>query len=392
MPNDILKRLDIIKNAVAMEEDDLIAMQVQKLEKLSLDEQVQHILALIRAQQFQDVIQLIEQYKHDSSGLTVYEDPQIQGLKLELKLLENRLNELTDTQADLEREINEFNSEYFRRLGGLIEEILKRRADLCSDETEKQQAKQDYEEFERGYQQQLEDAPQTLTPEQLQELKTAYRKASRLCHPDKLADEFKAQGEAFFKELHDAYRRQDLKRVTEILTALETGGSLNAASDSLNNKEALQTKIAALREKIGIFEFNIENLQADDAYQLILSIDDMDGYFSKLELELKAEIKALHSSIIQKQLSAAEEGFPSAQYNLGIAYKDGLGVEKNDEQSVQWWRKAAEQGHASAQYALGWSYENGKGIEKDISQALNWYRLAAENGNASGARAIDRLK
>ncbi len=45
MPNDILKRLDIIKNAVAMEEDDLIEMQVQKLEKLPLDEQVQHILA-----------------------------------------------------------------------------------------------------------------------------------------------------------------------------------------------------------------------------------------------------------------------------------------------------------------------------------------------------------
>jgi cell division protein FtsB len=41
----------------------------------------------------------------------VFQDPQIQGLKLELKVLENRLNELTDTQADLERQINEFNSD-----------------------------------------------------------------------------------------------------------------------------------------------------------------------------------------------------------------------------------------------------------------------------------------
>ena len=293
MPNDILKRLDIIKNAVAMEEDDLIAMQVQKLEKLPLDEQVQHILALIRVQQFQDVIQLIEQYKHDSSGLTVYEDPQIQGLKLELKVLENRLIELTDTQADLEREINEFNGEYFRRLGGLIEEILKRRADLCSDETEKQQAKQDYEEFERGYQQQLEDTPQTLTPEELQELKTAYRKASRLCHPDKLAEEFKVQGEAFFKELNDAYQRQDLKRVIEILTALETGGSLGTAAESIHNKEALQAKIAALRERIATLEIGIKRLQEDEIYQRILSIDDRESYFSKLTQELEAELTAL---------------------------------------------------------------------------------------------------
>jgi hypothetical protein len=111
MHNDILKRLDIIKNAVAMEEEDLIVMQVAKLQVLPLDEQAQHILALIQAQQFQDVIQLIEQYKHDNSGVMVFQDPQIQGLKLELKLLENRLNELTDTQADLERQINEFNSD-----------------------------------------------------------------------------------------------------------------------------------------------------------------------------------------------------------------------------------------------------------------------------------------
>ena len=296
MPNDILKRLDIIKNAVAMEEDDLIAMQVQKLEKLPLDEQVQHIVALIRAQQFQDVIQLIEQYKHDSTGLTVYEDPQIQGLKLELKVLENRLNELTDTQADLEREINEFNGEYFRRLGGLIEEILKRRAELCRDETEKEQAEHDYEEFERGYQQQLDDAPQTLTPEQLQELKIAYRKASRLCHPDKLADEFKAQGEAFFKELADAYRRQDLKRVTEILTALETGGSLGMAAESIHNKEALQAKIAALRERIAILEIEVQRLQDDEIYQKILSIEDRQSYFSELAHELEVELAALKNS------------------------------------------------------------------------------------------------
>ncbi|MDO9215577.1 MAG: hypothetical protein Q7U23_17295, partial [Methylococcales bacterium] len=60
MHNDILKRLDIIKNAVAMEDEELITMQVVKLQVLLLDAQVARILALIQAQQFQDVIQLIE--------------------------------------------------------------------------------------------------------------------------------------------------------------------------------------------------------------------------------------------------------------------------------------------------------------------------------------------
>lgn len=45
MHNDILKRLDIIKNAVAMEDDELIAMQVAKLQALPLDAKLKQILA-----------------------------------------------------------------------------------------------------------------------------------------------------------------------------------------------------------------------------------------------------------------------------------------------------------------------------------------------------------
>ncbi len=139
----------------------------------------------------------------------------------------------------------------------------------------------------------MDDAPQTLTPDEQQALKTAYRKASRLCHPDKLAEEFKAQGETFFKELNDAYRRQYLKRVAEILTALETGGSLGNAVDSINNKEALQAKIAVLRERIATLEIEIKRLQDDEIYQRILSIDDRESYFSELARELEAELTAL---------------------------------------------------------------------------------------------------
>ena len=66
MPNTILKRLDIIKNAVAMEDDELIAMQIAKLQALPLNEKVKQILALITTKRFQYVIQLIEQ--HDRMG------------------------------------------------------------------------------------------------------------------------------------------------------------------------------------------------------------------------------------------------------------------------------------------------------------------------------------
>ncbi|MCX7066620.1 MAG: hypothetical protein NTW85_02825 [Methylococcales bacterium] len=52
MHNDILKRLDIIKNVVAMEDEELITMQITKLQALPLDEKVKQILALIATKRF----------------------------------------------------------------------------------------------------------------------------------------------------------------------------------------------------------------------------------------------------------------------------------------------------------------------------------------------------
>ena len=45
-------------------------------------------------------------------------------------------------------------------------------------------------------------------------------------------------------------------------------------------------------------------------------------------------------------------------------------------------REAAEKGNAEAQFNLGLCYENGEGIQKDLQAAVNWYRQAAEKGNA----------
>jgi TPR repeat protein len=80
--------------------------------------------------------------------------------------------------------------------------------------------------------------------------------------------------------------------------------------------------------------------------------------------------------------SKAEQGDAEAQYNLGVCYNDGDGVEKNSTQAVYWYRKAAEQGHAKAQNNLGVCYNDGDGVEKNYTQEVYWYRKAAEQGYA----------
>jgi TPR repeat protein len=74
---------------------------------------------------------------------------------------------------------------------------------------------------------------------------------------------------------------------------------------------------------------------------------------------------------------AADQGHAVAQFNLGVMYNKGHGVEKNEHETVAWFRKAAEQGYAPAQCNLGVSYEVGRGVEKNEREAVAWFRKAA---------------
>ena len=88
----------------------------------------------------------------------------------------------------------------------------------------------------------------------------------------------------------------------------------------------------------------------------------------------------------------AEQGNPFAQYNLGVRYYNGQGVEQSYAEAAKWWRKAAEQGNALAQYNLGLRYERGQGVEQSYAEAAKWYRKAAEQGDEDAKKALQRLE
>ena len=79
----------------------------------------------------------------------------------------------------------------------------------------------------------------------------------------------------------------------------------------------------------------------------------------------------------------AEQGDAMAQLLLGIRYRNGTGVPKDDKKAAKWYRMAAEQGVAVAQFNLGVMYENGEGVPTDDKEAVKWYRKAADQGYAS---------
>lgn len=49
----------------------------------------------------------------------------------------------------------------------------------------------------------------------------------------------------------------------------------------------------------------------------------------------------------------------SAEYNMGICYYNGTGVDKNHVEAVRWFRRAAENGHEDAMYNLDMCYRSG---------------------------------
>jgi len=78
----------------------------------------------------------------------------------------------------------------------------------------------------------------------------------------------------------------------------------------------------------------------------------------------------------------AEQGDAEAQFYLGLLYRSGEGVEKNDRTALEWFTASAKQGYLDAQYNTGIMYMEGRGVAVSKRDAFKWWQLAAERGHA----------
>ncbi|MGE0629402.1 MAG: tetratricopeptide repeat protein [Hyphomicrobiaceae bacterium] len=78
--------------------------------------------------------------------------------------------------------------------------------------------------------------------------------------------------------------------------------------------------------------------------------------------------------------TAAANGNPSAQFEVGARFAEGKGVQQNLAEAVAWYQRSASKGFAPAQYRLGSMYERGLGVKADIERAKIWYQRSAEKG------------
>jgi hypothetical protein len=118
---------------------------------------------------------------------------------------------------------------------------------------------------------------------------------------------------------------------------------------------------------------------------------------------------------------AAEQDHAGAQYQLGLLYRDGIGVPRSESEAIKWLRLASSWGIAKAkraldallrkqllaredqftanpelsspdaQFALGLMYVNGKGVEKDPNTAAQWFLKAARQNHLEAQYRIGEM-
>ena len=105
---------------------------------------------------------------------------------------------------------------------------------------------------------------------------------------------------------------------------------------------------------------------------------------------------------------SANQGHKTALNNLGLAYKDGYGVNKDLVKATEYIRKSAEMGYAHAQLNYGDMLRDGDvwfqtepdsisgesfliNVKPDIEKAKEWWKKALKNGNNSAKERLEKI-
>jgi TPR repeat protein len=92
---------------------------------------------------------------------------------------------------------------------------------------------------------------------------------------------------------------------------------------------------------------------------------------------------------LQGLRKAAAAGIASAQFELSLWLREGLGGKRDSRTTARWERKAAEAGHPGACFNLASRLASAK--KPDFEGAAGWYRRAAEAGDARAASRLCRM-
>ena len=293
----IIKRLEIIKNYVILEDIEDITRENTKLKTYAFQKDIAAIIQALQQHSFDSAITLIDQFIKKHYALVIYNDIDVNALKLEIRQLEHQLNAYDNEKIELDKTLSEFNYRHTNELGSYISRLLQLRKLSTRDNTEEYaEAMQDEEEYNEHIKIELEKTIYELNDDERRDLKKAYRQASQICHPDRVNEDMKDIAEELFIQLNEAYRKNNLGEVQRVLSDLKQG-MFKPRSETVSKAEQLRVIIQILKHKIEKVEQEIFEIKDSEDYQTISAINDWNVYFEEIKAQLVEEINYLEANI-----------------------------------------------------------------------------------------------
>ncbi|MCK5819676.1 MAG: hypothetical protein KAH18_10630, partial [Psychromonas sp.] len=260
-----------------LEDEEIIEQQIMKLQKMDIDIYVLAIIKLLEYNNFSKALLGIDAYIAKKNGLIVFENTQVQALKLELKILEIKLEKLIARKSECEIEISNFNNAYQLNLGELIKAILELRKSILSLQVEAK--KQIVENVKKDY--------YTIKKDVL----SLKNKINEIENELDLLDDFSDE----FDELYDCY--QDLKNELQALEDLlkeKRREAKNAQTEF--NKDPINDEFEEAHEDSSDFEDEYEETLAKNIK--ILDKEELKA----LKVLYRKACKLCHPDIVAENL------------------------------------------------------------------------------------------
>lgn len=289
----IIKRLEIIRNLIILEDIEEMKNATQKLFEYQFNEDIKTLIVAIKNKEFANAVKIIQEFIAAYQQVTLWKDPEIAGIRLEIILLENQINAFDNEKIELEKVLSDFQRRHTKELGEVILEVLRLRKIKYKNHKKEAEAEADFDTYNKQYETEKEKKQFKLTDDEKKELKRNFRKATIICHPDKVSDEQKAEAKQIFIELKEAYDEHDINKVNQILRDLEVGNKFISQADTISEKEKLLFTLKQLKQKLIDIESEIIFLKQSEIFTTVNNISDLDIYFIETKSQLEQELQNL---------------------------------------------------------------------------------------------------
>ena len=278
----IIKRLEIIKSSIAIDDEEIIELQIIKLKELDVDSGIKNILKKLENLDYGSAMNDIENYIKQHTGIVKYVDSEVLGLKLELKSLEKKLQSLSQERTEYLNDIEEFNTQYNIHVGDITRNILNLKKDILYKQTQQQQKLKDkYKEDTQIYQ----DSKDTI-----EEIKEAIKELEELL---KDIDENDENYDEIIRTYNDL--KKELSNLEDDLINQEI--ELKKTKEDLED-DVLFKNYEEAKTSYEEFHYEYENIKEKQSDRLELKDEDI----KELKIMWKKACRLCHPDIVTDEL------------------------------------------------------------------------------------------